>query len=119
VSVEELIAEITTFRDARDWKQFHVPEQLAAAIAIEAGELQEHFLWKRTEEVRQYLSDDSGRSAVGEEIADILIFCFLLVHELKLDPAEIVLKKLAANGDRYPIATSRGSSAKATRRPVD
>jgi hypothetical protein len=37
---------ILDFRNARDWKQFHNPKDLASAIAIEASELQEKFLWK-------------------------------------------------------------------------
>ena len=30
---------VTDFRDARDWKQFHNPKDLATAISIEAAEL--------------------------------------------------------------------------------
>ena len=37
---------LLAFREARDWKQFHTPRQLAAALAIEAGELQQAMLWK-------------------------------------------------------------------------
>jgi hypothetical protein len=33
---------IARFRDERDWRQFHMKDP-AAAIAIEAGELQEEF----------------------------------------------------------------------------
>ena len=45
------LAEIIEFRDARDWKQFHTHKNLSTAIAIEAAELQEHFLWKTDDEV--------------------------------------------------------------------
>jgi NTP pyrophosphatase (non-canonical NTP hydrolase) len=38
--IEEMMNKLVQFRDARDWKQFHKPKDLAAAIAIEAGELQ-------------------------------------------------------------------------------
>jgi NTP pyrophosphatase (non-canonical NTP hydrolase) len=41
---------IIEFRDNRDWKQFHNPKDLASAIAIEASELQEKFLWKSQED---------------------------------------------------------------------
>ena len=40
-SWQALMAEARRFRDARDWSQFHTPKNLAAAIAIEAAELQE------------------------------------------------------------------------------
>ena len=36
------------FRDERDWAQFHRPKNLAAAITVEAGELQELFVWSTT-----------------------------------------------------------------------
>ena len=41
------------FRRERAWEQFHDPRNLAAAIAIEAGELQELFLWSKDSEVAQ------------------------------------------------------------------
>ncbi|MEX0689269.1 MAG: nucleotide pyrophosphohydrolase, partial [Pirellulales bacterium] len=41
-----IIEAVCRFRDDRDWSQFHTPKNLAAAIAIEAAELQERFLWK-------------------------------------------------------------------------
>lgn len=43
---QKIRQEILEFRDARDWKQFHNPKDLATAIAIESAELQEKFLWK-------------------------------------------------------------------------
>jgi len=38
-SIKQLTGEINAFVDARDWRQFHGPKELAAAIAAEAGEL--------------------------------------------------------------------------------
>jgi NTP pyrophosphatase (non-canonical NTP hydrolase) len=49
MNLENIKKEILSFRDARDWKQFHNPKDLATAIAIEASELQEKFLWKSQE----------------------------------------------------------------------
>jgi hypothetical protein len=37
---------ILRFRDQRNWAQFHTHKNLAAALAIEAAELQETLLWK-------------------------------------------------------------------------
>ena len=36
-SIEALTQRICAFRDARDWKQFHSPKELAVAITAEAG----------------------------------------------------------------------------------
>jgi len=36
MNLEELQKTILDFRDARDWKQFHNPKDLATCISIEA-----------------------------------------------------------------------------------
>ena len=38
-SISELTVRINEFRDARDWKQFHNPKDMAISISIEAAEL--------------------------------------------------------------------------------
>lgn len=114
MNLNDLISKITAFRDARDWKQFHKANHLAAAIAIEAAELQEHFLWKSPGEVEATIAESAHRQAVAEELADVLIFSLLLAHELKVDPIDIIQKKLAENERKYPVEKARGSAAKYT-----
>jgi len=46
---QKFIKKIIEFRDKRDWKQFHTPENLAKSILIEAGELLEEFQWQSKE----------------------------------------------------------------------
>jgi hypothetical protein len=36
MNISELQKQVIEFRNARDWKQFHNPKDLAAALAIEA-----------------------------------------------------------------------------------
>ena len=100
------------YRDARDWKQFHTPRQLAVALAIEAGELQQAMLWKTDTEVEAGLADGTLRDELGDEIADVLSFALLLAHDLGLDPAELIATKLKKNEQRYPVDKSRGRSTK-------
>ena len=109
---QEMLNALLAFRDARDWKQFHTPRQLAAALAIEGGELQQAMLWKTDAEVEAELADGTLRGELGDEIADVLSFALLLAHDLGFDPAELVAAKLAKNERRYPVAKSRGRSAK-------
>ena len=111
-SFKEVTAQLVAFRDARDWKQFHTPRQMAAAIAIEAGELQHTMLWKTEAEVDAGLSSSSLTAAISDEIADILSFVLLLAHDLGLDPAEVIRRKLQTNEKRYPVEKSRGCSTK-------
>ena len=49
--MDSILSEIVAFRDERDWAQFHTPKNLAAALAIEASELQEQMLWRDNDEV--------------------------------------------------------------------
>ena len=43
--LESLRDQLRTFASDRDWDQFHSPKNLAAALAVEASELLEHFQW--------------------------------------------------------------------------
>lgn len=47
MTIEELTARIRAFRDARDWRQFHSPKDMAVAIIAEAGELLQHSSGRR------------------------------------------------------------------------
>jgi len=48
--MQEIIDALISFRNQRDWEQFHNPKDLAVALNVEAGELLEQFLWKRPED---------------------------------------------------------------------
>lgn len=103
MSIDELQKQVTEFRDARDWKQFHMPKDLAAAIAIESSELQELFLWKNARVIPKGLSD---------ELADIAIYLLSLCDVTGIDLSAAVQEKIRKNEVRYPVEISRGSSAK-------
>jgi NTP pyrophosphatase (non-canonical NTP hydrolase) len=111
---EPLLALLRTFRDDRDWKQFHHPKDLAAAIAIEAGELQEQFLWKTNDEVAADLAAPARRRAVVDEVADVLICTLLLADCLGIDIDRAVREKTAANAKKYPVSKARGTARKYT-----
>lgn len=97
------------FRDERDWAQFHDPKNLAAALSIEAAELNEVFLWKTTEESSQVEVE-----RVAEELADVLAYALLLADRFGLDPEQIVLDKIEQNRLKYPADKAKGTSKKYT-----
>ncbi len=109
-----LTADVLRFRDERDWAQFHTPQNLAAAIAIEAAELQECFLWKTDKEIESDLEPGPKRNAVVEEIADVMMFALLLADQLRIDVGQAIIDKLAANERKYPVALARGNARKYT-----
>ncbi|MSR73755.1 MAG: hypothetical protein EXS60_01730 [Candidatus Pacebacteria bacterium] len=43
--IKNLTKRIIAFRDARDWKQFHNPKDVALSLVLEATEVMEHFQW--------------------------------------------------------------------------
>ena len=106
---------LLAFRNARDWKRFHTPRQLAAALAIEAGEVQQTMLWKTDAEIEASLKKADFMAEIGDEVADVLSFVLLLSHDLGLDPGELIQAKLKKNEQRYPVEKSRGRSTKYTK----
>ncbi len=104
---------IMAFRNARDWAQFHDPKNLAEALAIEAGELLENFLWKTTEQSRR-LTEDQLKN-VKEELADIFIFLTYLCDEYKIDFLKEVQHKLDKNEKKYPVEKAKGTAKKYTK----
>ncbi len=104
--IDGLIRRIVDFRDKRNWAQFHNPKDLALGLSIEAAELNELFLWKKSEEA------DPAR--VQEELADVLIFVLMLLEKYGLNLEEIVREKLAANEEKYPADKARNSAVKYT-----
>lgn len=88
---DETIRRIRQFTEDRDWDQFHTPANLAKSISIEASELLECFQWSDT---------DYDLKHVGEELADVLVYCRNLLDKLDLDEA------------KYPVEKSKGSAAK-------
>lgn len=101
---ETEIAAINDFRDERDWQQFHYPKDLAAAISIEAAELQELFLWKGQESAEQVQEDTNRMSDIADEVADVAIYLFLLANALDIDLKEAIDRKIKKNAVKYPVA---------------
>ena len=54
-SIAELTSNINAFCDARDWRQFHNPKDMAVSINIEAAEILEHFQWKNAAECEAHI----------------------------------------------------------------
>ena len=110
--LESTQKKILSFRNEREWAQFHDPKNLAEALSIEAGELLENFLWKTTEQSRN-LSPEELQN-VKEELSDIFIFLTYISEEYRIDLLKEVEKKIALNEAKYPLDKAKGSSKKYT-----
>jgi len=86
----------------RDWDH-PTPRSLAISLSLEANELLEHYQW----------SDDpvGDKEALGEELADVLIYALQLAHVLNVDPADIIRDKLQKSAKKYPVELFKGRSS--------
>lgn len=108
-SLAELVDALRRFREERDWRKYHTPKNLAMSVAIEAGELMEHFQWLTNEEAETLAAEDpKAREEIGEELADVLMYCFHLADIMGLDILQIVHAKLEKNRLRFPIDRVQG-----------
>ena len=68
--IEDLTKLVNEFRDARNWRQFHTLKDMALSLMLEAGEVAEHFQWRKEKEVSNYVA--AHRNELWDELADVL-----------------------------------------------
>jgi dCTP diphosphatase len=111
-TVGELREWMRNFVRERAWEKYHSPRNLAASVAVEAGELLELFQWLTPEEAtrrcRPGRGDPDFRKAVGEELSDVLMFLLSLANVLNLDVTATVAAKMEKNRAKYPAERFRG-----------
>ena len=113
-SIQQAISAVVSFRDERDWAQYHTLRHLASALSIEVAELQEALLWKSDAEIASMLENPDHREVVRDEVADVLIYALLLCHEADINPLKAIEEKLKKNEEKYPPHLARGRSDKYT-----
>jgi len=110
--IQALTERIVTFRDNRDWKQFHNFKDMAISLELEASEVLEHFQWKSLQEMENL--DDGARQAIGAELADVVYWVLLLSHDLGIDIKAAFNQKMQRNEEKYPVDKAKGSHKKYT-----
>ena len=107
-TVSELISAVTKFEAEREWEQFHSPKNLAMGIAVETGELLEHFIWIDEAESREVVNDKEQLNQIKEEMADVFCYLLNLAQVLKIDLSEAFYEKMKLNAQKYPAEKYRG-----------
>ncbi len=113
-TVAQLKEKIWAFATEREWQQFHSPKNLSMALAAEAGELMEHFLWVDAAGAAGIVKDPAKRAKVEEELADVIIYALEMANVGGIDVAAAIERKMAANARKYPVERARGRSEKYT-----
>ncbi len=73
IDIEGLQRTALAFAEARGWRKFHNPKNLAMALSVEVAELVEIFQWKTPEESAAVM-ESGEREHVEQELADIAIY---------------------------------------------
>jgi len=114
-TLEELTQQLIEFRDARDWRQFHLLKDLILSLNLEAGELLELSQWQPEQKFEEAaINDPKMQQRLKEECADVLLYLLLIAERTGIDLQAAAQEKLAANNAKYPVDKSRGTSAKYT-----
>tara|TARA_Y100000588_G_C13632765_1_gene660282 strand:- start:154 stop:504 length:351 start_codon:yes stop_codon:yes gene_type:complete len=109
---DDIQKKIVAFRDARDWKQFHNPKDLALSLVLEATELLEHFQWKNEKQSLEHIKHK--KTEIEDEIADVLYWILLIANDLDINLHQASINKLAKNDMKYEISKAKGTSKKYT-----
>ena len=109
-TIESLKNDVKKFTEDREWQQFHSPKNLSMALASEAAEVMDLFLW--CESAASYQQLEERRQDVEDEIADVamLLLAFCVRHNIDLSAA-IAHKRIEA-ARKYPIEKCKGKSTK-------
>jgi dCTP diphosphatase len=113
-TLAQLKQRVLAFVRERDWEQFHSPKNLSMALAAEAGELMEHFLWTEHATSHTRTQEPARRREIEGEIADVIIYALEFANITGIDLAAAIEAKLAANARKYPVEKARGRADKYT-----
>lgn len=110
--IAEIKEKVLQFASERDWEQFHTPKNLSMALASEAAELMEHFLWADSAQSMQLVNDPVKGLKIREELADVLIYAIEFANIAGIDVTAAIEHKMARNAEKYPVEKARGSARK-------
>jgi NTP pyrophosphatase (non-canonical NTP hydrolase) len=93
---------VRQFVDEREWRVFHNPKNLSMSLAIEVGELMEHFQWLTAQQCDQLAQDADRKHAVEEELADCLAYVLAIANTMEIDLSQALHAKMLRNAKKYP-----------------
>lgn len=111
--LDAMTAQVRDFCDARDWRKYHTPKELAIGMATESSELLQLFRFMSDERIAEMFEDAEQRQAIEDEVADTLLFLLRFTDLNDIDLPATLSSKLKRNGERYPIDTGSNEYRKA------
>jgi NTP pyrophosphatase (non-canonical NTP hydrolase) len=80
------------------------PQEAAISLSIEAAEVLEHFQFMKSKKM--------DVDAIGEEVADVIIYMMEMCDKLGIDVSEAVERKLKKIDIKYPIKELKEKGSK-------
>ncbi len=111
--LDAMTTQVRDFCDARDWRKYHTPKELAIGMATEASELLQLFRFMDDKRIAEMFHDPKQRQAIEDEVADTFLFLLRFADLNEIDLPAALSSKLTRNGKRYPIDTSSDEYKKA------
>jgi dCTP diphosphatase len=102
------MSDLTALRDAmrsftasREWERFHDPKSLVLALVGEIGELAAELQWLPADRAVDLAREEPRRTAVSDELADVLLYLVRLADVLDIDLPEAAESKLVKNAAKH------------------
>lgn len=93
----------------RGWEKYHTPKNIVMSVVIEASELMELFQWLSEAESLDLAKNNTKKTLIEEEMADILAYLFSLANVLEIDLAKAFERKMEINEKKYSASESFGT----------
>lgn len=89
------------FTDERGWHAFHDPKSLALALVGEVGELAAELQRLPAESAARLVNEEPRRTAVCDELADVLLYLVRLADVLDVDLNDAARAKMEKNARKH------------------
>lgn len=97
---QALTKRIIAFRQARGWKKYHGPKDMALGMLIEAAEFAELVQYFTGSDLKKRVKE--RKEAMADELVDVLWWVLLNAHDLGIDLEEAFERKIKKNAAKYP-----------------
>jgi NTP pyrophosphatase (non-canonical NTP hydrolase) len=103
---------VRIFCEDRDWDQFHDAKELAIGISTEAAELLDHFRFRLTDDISNFMKEGKKRDDITDELADIFFFVLRFSQRYNIDLTTALANKMVKTDEKYPIDKVKGKNLK-------
>lgn len=111
-SISDLQQKQREFVRSRNWDKFGSPKNLSMALAVEAAELMQEFMWLSDQQIEALPIKYPDRfQNVKEELADVFLYLLRIADTMQIDLIQAGTEKILKNEKKHPIEKSLATAA--------